>query len=96
MGVHEGDASRAHERAQAQEGPHVERSPHRDRDGGEAGAPRLGEEPAPGLAGDQRVPAVVEQPPDLTEDPELLSAEAEGRFGVKDQSRRRRRHAVAV
>ena len=43
------------------------------------------EQTAVGLAGDQDVPAVVEQPASLGQDPDLLAAEADGRLGVQDE-----------
>ena len=54
-----------------------------DSDGNRCGA-RLAEEQAIGLARDQRVPAVVDQPAGLGEGPDLLAATPEGRLGVQD------------
>src|SRR3972149_6223371 len=53
--------------------------------GGGRGVGGLGEEPAPGLARDQRVPAVRAEPARLGEDPQLLAAQARRGFGVEDE-----------
>src|SRR3990167_7430207 len=52
---------------------------------GGRGVAGVGGEPAPGLARDQRVPAVRAEPARLGEDPQLLAAQARRGFGVEDE-----------
>jgi hypothetical protein len=96
MSVHEVDPARAHERAQPEERRDVRRPAHAEGHGGEIGGPGFAEESARGLTHDEGVPSVVEQPSDLVEDPDLLTAKAEGGFGMENQRSRQRRHAVPV
>src|SRR5205823_3499751 len=58
---------------------------HPNRDRRDPGGLGLGVERARGLARDQRVPAVVEEPARLGQDPELLAAEPARRLGVEDR-----------
>jgi hypothetical protein len=86
MRVDERDAAVAEEPVQRGEPAKIQRMAHGEGDGRQPGRARLVDERAPRLGGDQRIPAVVEEPAHLGQDPELLAPEPERGLGVEDQT----------
>ena len=85
VGVDQAHGARLHEPAQHEERQEIVGAAHPDRDRRDPGGPGLGVERARGLTRDQRVPAVVEEPARLGQDPELLAAEPARRLRVQDR-----------
>ena len=84
MGVDEADVAVPDEPAQTEDPADVGRASHSQGLDRDRRCPRLGEEGAIGLTGDQRSPAVAEEPAHLGERTDLLTAVAAGRLGVQD------------
>ena len=84
MGVDEAHPALADEPAQADERADVGRAPHPDRLDRDGCGARLAEQKAIGLARDQRVPAMADQPAGFGESPDLLAATPERRLGVQE------------
>ena len=88
--VDDADIELADQPPQGDRGGDVEGVAHREAEHGEIGRRGLGAQAARRLARDDHVPAVLEEPARLGEDPDLLAAESQGRLGVEHDTPRRR------
>ena len=87
VGVNEIDSGLSEQAPQAHHSRQAHRADHGDHPGGDPCRVSLREQPAGRLARQTGSPPVLEEPANLGENPELLSAETERRLGVQNHAR---------